>query len=104
MRIGTVRMAHVTGDGIGAAERLVIMKNAFAFRNEAIGRFFPDLLVTLGKGAVGLELTPGGAPAPGCWAGAGASAAATTHSASGCLLRHSFMSASAICWPCSRVN
>jgi hypothetical protein len=60
MRIGTVRMAHVTGDGIGAAERLVIMKNAFAFRNEAIGRFFPDLLVTLGKGAVGLELTPGG--------------------------------------------
>jgi len=53
------------------------MKNAFAFRNEAIGRFFPDLLVTLGKGAVGLELTPGGAPAPGCWAGAGASAAAT---------------------------
>ena len=38
MRIGTVRMAHVAGDGIGAAERLVIMKNAFAFRNEAIGR------------------------------------------------------------------
>jgi hypothetical protein len=53
-------MAHVTGDGIGAAERLVIMKNAFAFRNKAIGRFFPDLLVTLSKGAVGLELTPGG--------------------------------------------
>jgi hypothetical protein len=53
-------MAHVTGDGIGAAERLVIMKNAFAFRNEAIGRFFPDLLVTLSKGTVGLELTPGG--------------------------------------------
>jgi hypothetical protein len=53
-------MAHVTGDSIGAAERLVIMKNAFAFRNETIGRFFPDLLVTLSKGAVGLELTPGG--------------------------------------------
>jgi len=35
-------------------------ENAFAFRNEAIGRFFPDPLVTLGKGAVGLELTPGG--------------------------------------------
>ncbi len=40
MRIGTIRMAHVAGDRIGAAKRLGIMKNALAFGNETIGRVF----------------------------------------------------------------
>src|SRR6202035_591673 len=56
MGVGGVRMAHVAGYGISAAKRLGVVKNALAFRDQAIGRLLPNPAVTLGKGAVGLEL------------------------------------------------
>ena len=65
MGIGTVGMAHVAGHGIGAAKCLCVMKNAFAFRHQLIRRLFPDLLVALGKSAIGLELAPGSSAGTG---------------------------------------
>ena len=42
MGVGGIRMAHVAGYGIGAAKRLGVVKDALAFRDQAIGRLLPD--------------------------------------------------------------
>ena len=37
MGVGGVRMTHVAGYGVGATKRLGVVKNALAFRHQAIG-------------------------------------------------------------------